>query len=273
MSTLKANNLKDISGGNEVGVQTLRAIVDAYNNGTLGLGDIDPVQLQAILTAYENGELGGSSALPFFFVNAPDETEVIPASTFVEDGVYFVGSFNPVRGTVVTVEYFVDFMEGGKDIHIFTTGPTIIMGLQPDPEDPSGYFASPIANLTLGGSFSGRTLAVSGIAGVPVVDFLNNPIVDLANTSDPNNMYVARNPNGSLESQTARIAADYGAPGFEYHIMSDMDEPVYLEYADGSPITTASGFTNQLRTRYSVATIKKINDTTWVAFGDLMPAS
>lgn len=234
------------------------------------------IQQLANRTQWLKDNMGSTeTGLPIIPIAPSDASEVIPYTAFEQDGVYIVQSFSNAPETVVTVQFLFDPMGGStKDFHIFAGNPVAVVAVQPDPEAPGEFFSFPVAYLTSSGTFSARTLAATRLAGVPIEDGLNNEVVNLPNSvfSGPNSMYVSVNPYAALTSQTLQIPADYGLPGFEYHVMSDMDEPVYLEYADGSPITTASGFTNKLRTRYSVATIKKINDTTWVAFGDLAQA-
>lgn len=111
---------------------------------------------------------------------------------------------------------------------------------------------------------------IQGITGVP--DVLNTPIV-IAGSSY--NLTLA-DKDKMLEVSTADSFGNVFIPtnatvpfsiGTQINIVQTSTNPIYITYASGVTINSASG--NKLRTQWSTATLYKRGINSWLLFGDL----
>lgn len=235
----------------------------------------DPSQ-GAAMVAYGDGTVadkleelsagGGGlfAGLPYYEVIATDRE--IRSESFALAGIYFVENHSGTSGDSTRV--FVNY----ETLHprAFITGldPLAIYGSYGEETFLVAILAAnDVWSLDLAAQVLGRG------AGSLVHDpyYVLGSNISIGNEISPGHTFIVRN-NEEHPSVTVTLpSAAYGEVGFEYHIISDTDEPVLLAYEDSTVISTSNGYAPQLRSRHSVATLKKITPDKWIAFGDLRP--
>lgn len=236
----------------------------------------DPAQGAAMI-AYEDGTVaeklaelsqsGGGllAGLPFFEVTAVDGE--VHSESFALPGIYRIAEDSGDGGASARV--FLNM--GALHPRAFITGfgPIAIYGTFDDERYLLGLLsAGDVWSIDLGGKVLGS--GAGSLTRDP--DYELNQHISLWNETDPGQTFIVSNKDEHPSVTLTLPAPTFGEVGYEYHVISNANVPVYLEYEDGTGITTADGYLPQLRTRYSVATLKKITDDKWIVFGDLSTA-